>query len=45
MVKGDRDPKGRAYRNTSIGSQYFKLDAQAISGCRAPEDPAGEVKP
>ena len=25
--------------------QQMYFDAQAIPGCRAPEDPAGEVKP
>jgi len=44
MVMGEWDSEERARRNASrCAADVF--DAQAIPGCRAPEDPAGEVKP
>jgi hypothetical protein len=44
MGMGDNEAEERARRSASVGIILF-LDAQAISGCRAPDDPAGEVKP
>jgi hypothetical protein len=39
MAIRDWDPEGRARRSAIM------FIALAIPGCRAPEDPAGEVKP
>jgi hypothetical protein len=41
--KGKKDSEPGARFVFSICS--LQSDAQAIAGCRAPEDPAGEVKP
>jgi hypothetical protein len=41
MGKGETDCEKRARRSASNRN----FDAQASPGCRAPEDPAGEVKP
>jgi hypothetical protein len=42
--KGKKDSNSSAQSVAGI-CRDLKFDARAISACRAPEDPAGEVKP
>jgi hypothetical protein len=42
--KGKKDSNSIAQSVAGI-CRDLKFDARAISACRAPEDPAGEVKP